>query len=241
MNRIGFIVICVTVVLGGLMIGCTPLQVSPTETPIPPTPSIAPMPVAVSPFYDFESNQINVGTYSEQLNTSDPGELAAVAEEMAGQKQALTPEQMFVLSIKLFDLGDNNNAVYWFYEAQFRAKLFQIAIDPLELARIGDPSLELPAAYGVFTQVSGEYINGYAGCDIENWINITKMVRDNNPEPPDLDAIFPEVTFVESSQWQSLNDEVADGLDQFINYLSNNQEAVKQQRQANNADAQYCK
>jgi hypothetical protein len=160
---------------------------------------------------------------------------------MAKQKQALTPEQMFVLSIKLFDIGDNNNAVYWFYEAQFRAKLFQVAIDPLQLARIGDPSVELPAAYSAFTQVSGEYINGYAGCDIENWINIATMVKDDNPEPPDLDTLFPDVTFVESSQWQSLNDEVADGLDQFINYLSNNQEAVKQQRQANNADAQYCR
>lgn len=241
MNRIGFIVICVMVVLGGMMIGCAPLPVAPTETPIPPTPSIAPMPVAVSPFYNFETNQINVGTYSEQLNTNDPGKLAALAEEMAKQKQALTPEQMFVLSIKLFDIGDSNNAVYWFYEAQFRAKLFQIAIDPLKLARIGDPSVELPAAYSAFTQVSGEYINGYAGCDIENWITIAKMVKDNNPEPPNLGTLFPNVAFVESSQWQSLNDEVADGLDQFINYLSNNREAVQQQRQANNADAQYCR
>ena len=148
---------------------------------------------------------------------------------------------MFVLAIRLFDLGDNDNAVYWFYEAQFRAKLFQVALDPLQIRSIGDPSFELPAAYDAFTQLSGEYINGYAGCDIENWVNIATTVKNNNPKPPDLAKLFPGVAFVESSQWQSLNDQVADGLDKLIDFLSNNKEAVKQQRQAKDLDSRFCK
>lgn len=241
MQKTTFIVIFVIAIFGTMMIGCTPSAVAPTEVPAPPTPSFSPLPIAVSPFYNAENKQINVGSYSEQLNTSDFQELTTIAGEMAKQKDALTPEQMFVLAIRLFDLGDNDNAVYWFYEAQFRAKLFQAALDPLQIASVGDPAFELPAAYSAFTQLSGEYINGYAGCDIDNWIRIATMVKDANPEPPELDKLFPGVAFVESGQWQSLNNQVADGLNGLIEYLSNNQESVKQQRESTNMDARFCK
>jgi hypothetical protein len=241
MRKTTFIVIFVIAVFGAGMVGCIPSQILATEVTAPPTPSFSPLPIAVSPFYNGKNHEINVGSYSEQLNTSDFQELTTVAEEMATQKDALTPEQMFVLAIRLFDLGDNDNAVYWFYEAQFRAKLFQAALDPLQVTRVGDPAFELPAAYSAFTQLSGEYINGYAGCDIDNWIRIATMVKDDNPDPPELDKLFPGVSFVDSGEWQSLNNQVADGLNGLIEYLSNNQESVKQQRESTNMDARFCK
>ena len=241
MNKTRFIAIFVIVIFGVISIGCAPSQSFLTNITIPPTSTFSPLPVTVSPFYDSARNQIDVGDYSQQLSTFDFQELTSVAQEMAKQRDVLTPEQMFVLAIRLYDVGDNDNAVYWFYEAQFRAKLFQISLDPSHVGSIGDPSFELPAAYSAFTQLSGEYINGYAGCDIENWVNIAKTVEDKNPTPPDLTKLFPGVAFVESSQWQSLNNEVADGLDQLINYLSDNKETVKQQRKQKNMDARFCK
>ncbi len=241
MRKTGLIVISVVVIFGVIIMGCIPLQDSTSKIVIPPTSTFSPLPVAVSPFYNSESNQINVGNYSERLGTYDFQELTSVVQEMAKQKDVLTPEQMFVLAIRLFDFGDNDNAVYWFYEAQFRAKLFQIALDPEHVGGIGDPSFELPTAYRAFTHFAGVYINGYAGCDIENWVSITRMVKNNNPKPPDLARLFPGVVFVESSQWPLLNNQVAEGLDKLINYLSDNQKAVKQQRKETNMDAQFCK
>jgi len=240
MRRTGFIVVSVIVIFGVLIIGCAPSQVSSTKIAIPPTSTYSPLPIAVSPFYNSEGHQVEVGSFSQQLSTSDFQELSAVVQEMAKQKDVLTPEQMFVLSIRLFDLGDNDHAVYWFYEAQFRAKLFLIALDPSHVGSIGDPSFELPTAYNAFTQLSGEYINGYAGCDIENWVSIAETVRNDNPKPPDLEKLFPGVVFVESSQWQMLNDQVAAGLGVLTNYLSENKGTIQQQRKDNNADARFC-
>jgi hypothetical protein len=240
MKKTGFIVISVIVIFGVFASGCTLAPGSTTKITAPPTPTFSPLSITVLPFYDSERNQINVGNYSQKLSTSNFQELTTIAQEMARQKDLLTPEQMFVLAIRLFELGDSDNAIYWFYEAQFRAKLFQVSLDTSHPGRVGDPSFELPVAYNDFTKLAGEYINGYAGCDIENWINIAKMVRDDNPKPPDLDKLFPGVSFVESSRWQSLNDQVAEGLEKLINYLSDNKETVKQQQKTRNLDA-YCK
>ena len=240
MRKTSFIVISVIAIFGGIVISCASPQVPTANITAPPTSTFSPVPIYVSPYYDFQSNVINVGDFSQQLSTRDFQELTTLAEEMAKQRDVLTPEQMFVLAIRLFDVGDNNNAVYWFYEAQFRAKLFQIALEPTKMGGIGDPSFELSAAYRAFTELSGEYINGYAGCDIENWVNIATRVKNDNPKPPALDKLFPNVVFVENTQWPLLNEQVADGLGKLIVYLSDNKETVQQQRKQSNMDEQYC-
>ncbi len=145
-----------------------------------------------------------------------------------------------MLAIRLYDLGGKDNSVYWFYEAQFRGQLFRKSLDPAHIGGIGDPSFELPAAYNAFQQLAGGYINGYAGCDIDNWINIVQMVKNDNSKPPELDKIFPNIVFVDRNQWQKINDDISGGLGSFITKLSENKEALKQQRAQNNLDAQFC-
>jgi hypothetical protein len=163
-----------------------------------------------------------------------------VAQEMAEQREKLTPEQMFVLSIRLYDLGDKENSVYWFYEAQFRAHLFIMALDSARIGGIGDPAFELRAAYSAFMELAGGYINAFAGCDLDKWIDAAKTVKNDNPYPPELDKIFPNVAFVDRSHWQQINDEVAAGLDDLANLISDNKDYIKSERAANNLDAQFC-
>jgi hypothetical protein len=102
-----------------VMIGCGPVPTSviptldparvlPTSTPKPaPTQQArtSPIPVLVSPFYSSEGIQVYVGDYSRQLETADRQELTGLAQEMAQHRDELTPEQMFVLAIRLYDLG----------------------------------------------------------------------------------------------------------------------------------------
>lgn len=225
--------------------GCAaaPLPLIPTSTPEPAPvqqPSNPPIPILVPRFYNSEGLQIRVGNYSQQLGTLDLQELNVLAKEMARQKDALTPEQMFVLAIRLYDLGEKDNSVYWFYEAQFRAKLFLQTLDADHFAGISELSAGLLASYDAFTELAGEYINGYAGCDIDNWVKIARSVKEDNPKPPELDKIFPEAVFVERSQWQGINDEVAAGLGALIDQLSYTRKAIRVQREANNLDARYC-
>jgi hypothetical protein len=226
--------------------GCTtlPLLALPTFTPEPaPTQQAShpPIPILVPRFYSSEGLQIRVGNYSQQLGTDDLQDLTLLAQEMARQRHELTPEQMFVLAIRLYDLGEKDNSVYWFYEAQFRAKLFLKSLDADHIAGISELSSELLSSYDSFTKLAGEYINGYAGCDVDNWVKIANSVKDDNPTPPELGKLFPGAVFVERSQWQGINDEVAAGLGGLIDQLSKTKEAIRRQRETNNLDALYCK
>jgi hypothetical protein len=229
-----------------LVSGCAsiPLPLIPTVTPqLAPTqqPSKPAMPVMVPRFYDSEGLKIHVGNYSQQLGTDDLQELTLLEQEMAQQKLALAPEQMFVLAIRLYDFGQKDDSVYWFYEAQFRAKLFLKSIDTTHMGTMDKLSAGLLGSYDAFTKLAGEYINGYAGCDVDNWVKIAKTVQDDNPKPPELDQIFPDAVLVERSQWQGINDEVAAGLGVLIDQLAQKKVAIRQQRAANNLDERYCK
>lgn len=228
-----------------LVTACAPgfLPLIPTPTPEPafiPVTGKTPIPILVPRFYDSEGLQIYVGKHSQQLDTGDVRELNLLEEEMARQRATLTPEQMFVLAIRLYDLGEKDTSVYWFYEAQFRAKLFQQALDASHATQVNAPSAALLASYDAFTKLAGEYINGYAGCDVDNWVKIAKSVQDDNPTAPELDKIFPEAVFVERDQWQRINDEVAAGLGVLIDRLSQMKEAIREQRAGTDQDARYC-
>lgn len=214
------------------------LTLIPTQSPVP-TIVYKPVTIAITPFYDSEGPQINVGEYSQRLGNTNLDALATLSQEMAEQKQTLTPQEMYVLAIRLYDLGEKDGAVYWYYEAQFRAKLFQLAIDPEQMLRVGEPTFELTAAYNSFQKLAGDFINGYAGCDLDNWIRITTLVMNDNPSPPELDQMFPNVTFVERGQWQEINNNVATGLAVLINYIAENGELIKRQRAQQNMN-QYC-
>ena len=235
-----------------LVTGCLPgfATLVPTATPVPPTSTPNPahlqntgsasIPVFVPPFYASEGTQIYVGDFSQQLQTDNLEQLTTLAENMAKQKDQLTPEQMFVLAIRLYDLGGKDNSVYWFYEAQFRAKLFLKTLDGTHIGTKGDPTYELLSDYRTFTKSAGEYINGYAGCDVDNWVKIAKVVQGDNPNPPELDKMFPDAVFVEHSQWQSINNDVAAGLGVLIDQLSQQKKAIQQQRAEKNLDQRYC-
>lgn len=248
-----FILLALAFVLSmTLVTGCLPgfATLVPTATPVPPTstpqPASAqkatrvPIPVFVPPFYASDGTQIFVGDYSQELGTDNLQTLTALADQMAQQKDQLTPEQMFVLAIRLYDLGGKDNSVYWFYEAQFRAKLFLKTLDGTHIGTKGDPTYELLTDYRTFTKTAGEFINGYAGCNVDNWVKIAKVVQGDNPNPPELDKMFPKAVFVERSQWQSINDDIAAGLGVLIDQLSQQKKAIQQQRAEKNLDQRYC-
>jgi hypothetical protein len=75
---------------------------------------------------------------------------------------------------------------------------------------------------------------------VDNWVKIATVVQNDNPNPPELDKLFPEAVFVERSQWKNINDEVAAGLGVLIDQLSQQKKAIQQQRAEKNLDQRYC-
>jgi hypothetical protein len=69
------------------------------------------------------------------------------------------PAAYYVLAGKLFEAGQKDEAVFWFYAGQLRYR-FHLAANPT-LPRSGDPAL-----FASLTDVVGAPINGYAFGDI---------------------------------------------------------------------------
>jgi hypothetical protein len=242
-----------------LLSGCAPAPtpVPPTFTPLPrdtplptktPVPTKTPIPskppeiqIYISPFYDSDGPKIDVGNYSKELSAANIDELLPVIEKMRENKALLTPEQMYVAAIRLYEYSAKDEATYWFYEAQFRMRLFLAALDKDKIGGIGSKAFELESAYGAFYQLAGPYFNGYAGCDLDNWIRIIHTVQNNNKTSPDLSTIFPDVSFMPKDGWQALNDETSSGMNQLVDYIEQNRSTWKQQRDVNNLDEIFCK
>jgi hypothetical protein len=197
------------------------------------------IPIYVTPFYNSQGPEVNVGKYSEGLKTSDAGKLEGTITKMLREKDTLTPEQMFVASVRLYDLGKKDEAVYWFYEAEYRARLFVAALS--QPGTIGNKGFELKHAYGAFMQLAGTEINGYAGCDPDKWLGVLKKVKNTNLRSPNLQQIFPGVAFVEKEKWDTLNNQVSSGMDGLSRFIEQSKPTWKQKRAANNADEKYCK
>jgi hypothetical protein len=73
----------------------------------------------------------------------------------------VTPMTMMVLAIRLYDIGERDEAVFWFYVAKARTVVLSEVLDMRQpgLAQIED-------AVRNFSTLAGPAINGYAFCDL---------------------------------------------------------------------------
>ncbi len=85
------------------------------------------MPVDVAPFYDSRGLKISVGEYSKELASADSRTILQISNNLKKEKDRLRAEVMYVAAIRLYDLSQKDEAVYWFYTAQYRPC---IQIDP---------------------------------------------------------------------------------------------------------------
>jgi hypothetical protein len=197
------------------------------------------MPVYITPFYDSDGLKVDVGEFSKKLAKADAKSILDVAAEMKMQKDKLRSESMYVLAIRLYDLGHKDEAVYWFYTAQFRARVFSLVLDKEKTGGIGAPAFELKAAYGAFHQLSGEYINGYAFGELPKLERTLTTVIGENKKTPDFTKIYPEVKFAPSKSWNEKNTEVSAGLEKLIEIIKTKADFIKEQRKKNGLDGKY--
>lgn len=135
----------------------------PTKAePERPVAGDAGIPVRVAPCYDSTGPLIDVGPYSEELAEADADSIGELTARMKEQWPTLSIELMNVISIRHYDLGLKDDAVYWFYCAQYRASLFRSLLSPDSLRQPGTGASERVEAHKTFQQSAGEYINGYA-------------------------------------------------------------------------------
>ena len=198
-----------------------------------------PMPVYVTPFYNSKGPKIAVGPYSDELAAADAETIGNVIAKLKKDQSKLRAEVMYVAAIRLYDLGLKDEAVYWFYAAQYRGRLFMVLLDPAEVGGIGSEAFELKHAYNAFNELAGTYINGYAQGDLKTLEKTLQQVLDESKRRPKMLQAYPKVKFIPENAWLAKNTQVADGLAKLLDYVKNNADEIRAQRKASGIEGKY--
>ena len=191
--------------------------------------------IYVSPLYDSTPLEINIGRYSERLKTNNPKKMLALADEIKANIDEVDCVTLYVLAIRLYNLGKKDEAVYWYHTAQFRKNIF------LKMARNLSPS-GAPAAIAAFNTLSGKWINGYAGGDVDKWVaTLEKILAESKNMGYIAKAYqYENYSFWDESEQQAIVDEnIAAVREHGINYLLKNKEEIRRQRKENGIEGKY--
>ncbi|MGI4871250.1 MAG: hypothetical protein ACRYFX_08740 [Janthinobacterium lividum] len=147
---------------------------------------------------------------------------------------------LFVLAVRLFDLGQHDEGLHWFYQAQYRARLLHRLLGPTQIGQMFDPAFELESAHRAFLDLAGPYFNGYAGCDQARWLGTIARVQAENQSVPDFSLIYPSLTLLPADQWPALNQQVNEGMGGLADTLRTGWDKMQAERRANGTHERFC-
>ncbi len=122
--------------------------------------------IYVQPYYESAHTpggqpRVAVGQqFSSQLASNRREDILAVRDRILAAPRVVTPMTMMVLAVRLYDVGERDEAVFWFYAAKDR---YLVMADVLDVKTRGLAQVE--QAIGAFATLAGPAINGYAFCD----------------------------------------------------------------------------
>ena len=197
--------------------------------------------VYVIPYYNSDGPVVEVGGFSKGLAAKSEPEFVETILKMKQSWNALRFPEMYVAAIRLYDLGFRNESIYWFYSAQYRGRLLASLVDQEKMGSIGAPAFELVQAANAFQQLVGPYINGYAFGDIDRLLRIIERVQTENQTVPDLEKVYPGVTFKRRLEWNSANASLNEGLTKLLGMLKDQKTSLKKTRIENGTEAKFSK
>ena len=194
--------------------------------------------VYVTPYYNSEGPAIQVGRFTAGLSSSDQSVFLSTIATMKQQWQQLSFPELYVGAIRLYDLGYRDEAVYWFYTAQYRGRQFGLLLDHDKMGHMGDPGFELNSAADSFFTLVGPWINGYAFKDPDHLIEVVRKVQTEGRQITDLNAIYPNVVFIDRAQWPAQNTELAAGMDGLVQSLQD-KASIEEERAKSGTEARF--
>ncbi len=199
--------------------------------------------VYVDPYYRAatdanERPSVSVArAFDDRLSQNDPQRIKEVEAEIRKHPELVTPMSLMVLSIRLYDMGFRDDAVFWHYVAKDRLRtISQIVSSGISGAIVATRD---------FAATAGPVINGYAFCDLRKQRLARRAafewVRDNPYQ-----AIFlPQLSSPFADRVAALR-EVMTLIENDVNreaeYLDfpANRERLTSARQESGADRMYC-
>ncbi len=197
------------------------------------------MPISITPYYNSDPLQVNVGQHSEELTSATAESIGELVAQLKQEWASLPVETLYVLAIRLYDLGLKDEAVYWFYTAQFRARLLSALLPEGTPARLGDEAFERLQAHRSFHQLAGTYINGYAFGQLDQLEKTLKQVQSEGEQLPPFKTIYPRLEWIDEDQWAEKRKAVSTGLDKLLEYIVENADEIKAIRKQRGMEGKY--
>src|SRR6266550_692879 len=197
--------------------------------------------VYVTPYYNSKGPTIKVGPFSKGLGANTEPEFVTTIGRMKQSWDNLSFPEMYVAAIRLYDLGFRKESIYWFYSAQYRGRLLATLVDRDKMGSMGEPGFELVHAANAFQQLVGPYVNGYAFGDVDQLVPIIEKVQMEGKKLPDMNKIYPGVSFKNRSEWDTDNKGLNEGLGKLVETLKEQKASIKQQRIERGMEAKFSK
>jgi len=188
--------------------------------------------IYVEPLYNSNPLRINVGKYSTRLKSGSSGKMLRLSAEIKNCVDSVDAATLFVLAIRLYDLGEKDEAAYWFYNAQFRKNIF------IQMATDLDPT-GAPAALQAFKNLSGKWINGYAFGDPDKLAATLEQIIKEVKNMGYIAKAYPDFTFKPESEQQAFVDDQIESYREAIKYYTENKEEILRIRKENGMEGKY--
>ena len=203
--------------------------------------------VYVSPYSAAASEaggtpQVSVGgaPFDQLLASNRREDILAARDRIQAEPEAITPMTLMVLAIRLYDVGERDDAVFWFYVAKHRYTTLAYSAD------VNAPALEAAdSAMSAFNSLAGPYINSYAFCDVKKQQAANQRayewVRDH-PYAALYHEKLPRLPGDPQANIQKGLDAIAKGIADEKALVADPKAMaeLQQRRKKNNVDAQFC-
>jgi hypothetical protein len=206
--------------------------------------------IYVTPYYSSAAKAskrvVSVDRRFDALLKSDRREDVVNARDQVLADPALvSPITMMVLASRLYDVGERDDAVFWFYVAKDRYMTVAGVLVGFDRGGMGSGGAEVASAMGAFVQLAGPTINSYAFCDVAKQQALRRKAYDWVVANPYQAVFAPELPAKGEDRAALLTaalDKVREGMEQETAYLTDadNLATLKARRAENKVDALFC-
>jgi hypothetical protein len=202
--------------------------------------------IEVQPFYQAARTpdgrpQVGVGKqYNDLLASTKREDILAARDLMTANPKLVTPMTLMALAIRFYDVGQRDDAVFWFYVAKDRYIVLSEVVDvQTQLLAQADDAMRN------FSSLAGPIINGYAFCDLAKQKALhAKAVEwvENNPYEVMFMARAPAMPGdrAENHKRAIANAKERATKERAFFVDAKNLEAFYATRKQNEADAKFC-
>ncbi len=157
----------------GIMVTGAVLAASGTMAAAPAPAPVRSVDIYVTPYYQAAASARDRRVETDRrfdaaLRGDDPAAIRAVHTAVLADGRDVSPITLMILAARLYDIGDRDDGLFWFYAATDRFTQMRAVLTGYGRPGMGGAGAEYTAAMIAFRQLAGPIHNGYAFCDIAN-------------------------------------------------------------------------